>query len=172
MVSACIQVWDKTITPAHYVSDGANSRYDIKAKVNLGPGVIGFKLKTSVVPVGGIPIPIQMAESGVYPSFEYSGKWPLSPRSLLIPWSTGCGFSVRHVAHGRFWGVIPLKDSSTKQIQGDQSLQGLVFYGRPHYLVQNWAFTRLTSGTVVDSATIMTAYGIDLANSYPEPITI
>ena len=167
MMCACIQVRDQTIAPAHYVSDDANSGYDIKAHVSLGPGVIGPKLETNIVTVHGISIPITMTRSGVNPEFDYSGRWRLTPiTSFFI---TGCDFSVRHVARGHLWGVIPLKDSSTKQIHGDPSRQSLMLYG------SDWdrEFIHLSVGTaLVETVPITTEKGIGLSNSYPAPITI
>lgn len=157
----------QTISPARYVSEDANSGYDIKAHVSLGPGVIASKLQTNVVSTNEISIPIQMAESGVHPSFDYSGRWRLIPITPFF--ITGCDFSVRHVAHGRFWGVIPVKDSSTKQIQGDPSRQSLMLYG------SDWdkEFIHLSVGSaLVETVPITTANGIGLSNSYSAPITI
>lgn len=167
MMSACayVQVRDQTTSPAHYVFDGDNSGYDVKAKVNLGPGVIDSGLQTNIVTVHGISIPITMIKSGVNPEFDYSGRWRLTATS----WFTECGFSVRHVAQGRFWGVIPLKDSSIKQIGGDPSRQSLMLYG------SDWsrAVVHLSAGTaLVETVPIMTENGIGLTNSYSAPITI
>ncbi len=167
MMCACIQVRDQTISPARYVSDAPNSGYDIKAHVSLGPGVIGSKLQTNVVSIEGISIPIQMAESGVHPEFDYSGRWRLTPITPFF--ITGCDFSVRHVAQGRLWGVIPVKDSSTKQIQGDPSRHSLMLYGSD----LDHEFIHLSAGTaLVETVPITTANGIGLSNSYPTPITV
>ncbi len=167
IMCACIQVRDQTISPAHYVSDAPNSGYDIKAHVSLGPGVIGSKLETNIVTVHGISIPITMTRSGVNPEFDYSGRWRLGPFTPCF--ITGCEFSVRHVAQGRFWGIIPLKDSSVKQIGGDPSRQSLMLYG------SDWrkAPVHLSVGTaLVETVPIMTSNGIGLSNSYPAPITV